>query len=939
MIRGFGWMLAFLAVQGWAAPGRWSSEGPYGGRVDSAIASPLQANNLYATSHRSVYRSVDGGASWILASAGLNTIEEDEAVVIAHPTIAGRLMLAGARGVFRTDDSGRSWQRSEVGLPVSNANFRTVDIAYVPQDGNKLYVVTKDHGLYRSSDGGLSWSSGGGTTLPQALNKVAADPNNLGTVLVWAGARNTTTFPASLYRSLDFGVNFTPITGPWDSGGPIQDELELLAYNGNVANSIFLAGEFGAFRSINNLAFTSLAPLLPSATQRLQSIASDPTTPGRAIFGTSEGVLITATNGNGFSARNTGLNINGVDAASIGPVIIDPSNTARWLAFSVSGEVFVTTNAGSSWTSSSFGLRGTDVESLSVQPGRPQRLLAGVRNDRSEATSPALFLSDNFGASWVRSNSNLLLDTVQGITHDPANLLAPASVRVYAVGADFAPLGLPTTSYRGGIFVSGNSGVSWAPADTLIPVPAGGPSRLGVVRQLIVDPTEVAGFVSQNLYFVNDGRVSCAGVTPSLSVARVWRSVNGATSWAPADNLPLGTCTPNQQYPRPFHISFDPSTPTRVIVGTRIVGYDPDVDPLPTIPNGLFRSTNNGVTWSPINDGLPRIGGGTTSPWDVTALIAVPGTSGTLLVAVQDPSDEDIPGRIYKSVNGGGNWTRSDTGIVGKVVRSLRVDPLTPQRIIAGAAGVDTSPGGVYVSENGGDSWLSVSIGMPIDSAAAVAISRPSAAPPTLHAGTGEGVFSLTRVPDDDSDGPSDEVENLAPNVGDGNGDNVLDRLQPDVASFGDSVGTSAAKGGKSKQGTLSDIELLLGDGNCEQLVDAHFVDIDELPSDPQFSPFPLAIRFEHVECLNATMQLILHGEDLSSGQWVLRRYGPLSVGNPLTLQWHTVNGAQFISPNRVRFPLVDNATGDLRSEASRVLYIVVPARVSDVFANGFESP
>ena len=66
-----------------------------------------------------------------------------------------------------------------------------------------------------------------------------------------------------------------------------------------------------------------------------------------------------------------------------------------------------------------------------------------------------------------------------------------------------------------------------------------------------------------------------------------------------------------------------------------------------------------------------------------------------------------------------------------------------------------------------------------IDSAQSVALSQPVSGPPTVHAGTDEGVWSLTRVPDGDIDGPPDATEDLAPNAGDGNADSIADRLQP----------------------------------------------------------------------------------------------------------------------------------------------------------------
>lgn len=125
------WAASALLVSGlaFAAEGRWSSTGPYGGRVDSAVVSAADPGVVYAAAHRSVYRSTDGGQTWSLRSAGLNTVVAGEIVLAAHPGLAGRLALAGARGVFLSSDGGRSWRRSDAGLPVGSSSFRTVDIA------------------------------------------------------------------------------------------------------------------------------------------------------------------------------------------------------------------------------------------------------------------------------------------------------------------------------------------------------------------------------------------------------------------------------------------------------------------------------------------------------------------------------------------------------------------------------------------------------------------------------------------------------------------------------------------------------------------------------------------------------------------------------------------------------------------------------------------
>ncbi len=920
-----------------AAPGRWSSAGPYGGRVDSALASPLEPGVVYASAHRSVYRSTDSGLNWSLASAGLSTISVGDTVLAAHPAQAGTLALAGARGVFATVNGGRSWLRRDTGLPTSSS-FRTVDIAFAPTEPLRLYLASADDGLYRTLNGGASWTTVGGSSLPSDLDRIAVDPANAQVVLTWVRDRNEGVYPASLYRSSDGGVSFAAVTGPWDGGGPIDQPLSLLAFNANTPGTVFLAGPFGNYRSLDGGAsFTALPPLPGANTQRLQSLASDPLVAGRVLFGTSDGVLLTLDNGGAFVPRNGGLSVTAGDPASIGPVIIDPVNSNRWLAFSVSGDVFVTGNAGLNWTPASTGLRGTGIQTVAVHPTRPQRVFAGLRNLRTEATSPALYQSDDGAQNWFRFNSALLLDTVNTIAFDPGTVATPATTRIYAGGADFAPVGLLPTAYRGGVFRSGDGGLTWAPADTLVPMPVAGPAATGEVTSILVDPGSVAGGHAQVLYFAARGGVRCIGGVPTVEVARIWGSNNASDSWAPRDGLPPGVCSPRTQYPLPLTLAIDGGVASTIYAGTALAGYCADCgDPLPTQANGVFKSTDSGQNWSPASNGLPLMSG-SGSTLDVLALASVPGQPGTVYAALNDPTVEDAPGRVFKTTDGGANWSPADADIVGLRVRALRVDPGAPNRIYAGAAGIEVTPGGVYVSDDGGDSWASISIDLPVDSAQSLALSLPVAGPPTLHAGTDEGVFSLTRVPDGDLDGPSDATEDLAPNAGDGNNDGIADRLQTDVASFAIPAGLlpAPARGG-SRQGTVSNTELSIRGSSCEQVYDVAAIDPESLPEDPDFEPNAGLIRFEFIDCPAAMVRIAFHDEAFGP-EWRFRRYGPLSSANVLTLGWLGMGTAASRAGNVWTLQITDNSPGDLRREVGRILFVGGPVRLAPLFANGFE--
>ncbi len=929
-------LLASLSGAAFAADGRWSSAGPFGGRIDSALASPAEPGVVFATAHRGVFRSDDGGLNWSPASAGLATVGAGDSVIAAHPSQSGQLLIAGARGVFGSRDSGRSWTRQDAGLPTANANFRTIDIAYAKSDPSKVYLASAENGVFRSIDGGLTWLTAGGASLPSNIDRIAVDPTDAQKLVAWVTQRDLLSFPASLYRSTNGGVSFSPVLGPWDIGGLLNQPIELLAYNPNVPGSLFVSNSLGNYRSLDGgLVFFLLSVLPVLNNQRLQSLDFDPLVPGRLIFGTSNGVVLSQNNGDSFLSLNLGLNLSGGDPASIGPVVIDPANPARWLAFAYSGEVFATTNSGEAWAPVGTGLRGTQIQTIAVHPTRPQRIFAGLRNERTEATSSALYRSDDTGQSWQRFNNALALDTLNSIIFDPASTALPASTRVYAVGADFAPLG--AASYRGGIFKSADGGSSWSPADTLVPTPLAGAAALGEVNTLLVDPLSASGGISQDLFFGAEGSVQCLLNIPLLNVARIWRSTNAATSWTPRDNLPLGGCSPRAQYPQPVALVGAPGLKI-LYAGTRLAGYCRACnDPVPTYANGVFRSLNGGQSWAAINVGLPLMSG-TGSVQNVNALIQLPGSPSTLYVALEDPTQSGTPGRVFKSINGGASWTAADNGIPNVAVRSLRVETDAPNRIYAGAAGIDTSPGGVYFSDDAGANWRSISIDLPVDSAQSVALSPSNTGPATLHAGTDEGVFSLTRVPDGDFDGPADADEDFAPNGGDGNNDGIDDRLQADVASIRMLYDNArGADKGTSKESTISNLELR-GVGACQQIFDAASIDPLSLPVDIGFAADAGLMRFEFINCTNAQVEVIFHDESFNA-DWSFRRYGPVTAGNPLGLQWMGMgNGAVRIG-QRFFLSIADNAPGDLRSEPGRILFMGGAVRALPLFGDGFENP
>jgi photosystem II stability/assembly factor-like uncharacterized protein len=158
-------------------PSRGSWEPARGGfSVHSIQVDPGNPERLWvAVSAGGVFRSEDGGASWLPANHGVraeNLPEPTPATghnvhrLVMHPARPERLYRQCYHGTWRSDDGGRSWVEITAGLP---GNFGYA-IAVDPRDPDTVYQVPESDSHMRtvvdgrlrvfcSRDGGRSWHS------------------------------------------------------------------------------------------------------------------------------------------------------------------------------------------------------------------------------------------------------------------------------------------------------------------------------------------------------------------------------------------------------------------------------------------------------------------------------------------------------------------------------------------------------------------------------------------------------------------------------------------------------------------------------------------------------------------------------------------------------------------------------------------------------------
>lgn len=139
-----------------------------------------------------------------------------------------------------------------------------------------------------------------------------------------------------------------------------------------------------------------------------------------------------------------------------------------------------------------------------------------------------------------------------------------------------------------------------------------------------------------------------------------------------------------------------------------------------TAGGGVFRSTNNGTTWSPVFDRDGR----STSIGDIAV---APSDPGIVWVGTGEPNNRQSStwgDGIYRSLDGGETWTHMglrDTHHIGRVV----VHPRDPNTVFVAALGHLWGPNaerGVYRTTDGGASWKKVLAGDSVTGAVDLAL-------------------------------------------------------------------------------------------------------------------------------------------------------------------------------------------------------------------------
>jgi photosystem II stability/assembly factor-like uncharacterized protein len=193
--------------------------------VFSLAIDPIHPTTLYAgTVPGGVFKSINSGASWssvnftaastdieILATDPVNSgtvyaVAKNDTIRMA-PRPHGKIWIAGGNsGIFKTTNGGQTWIAVDSGLPTYTNTFTppgsiiVQSFAIDPSNPSTLYsgvVGNSTMGVFKSTDGGASWTAANIDLTPQAL---AIDPTDTSTLYAGTSSNTATIYPGATVR-------------------------------------------------------------------------------------------------------------------------------------------------------------------------------------------------------------------------------------------------------------------------------------------------------------------------------------------------------------------------------------------------------------------------------------------------------------------------------------------------------------------------------------------------------------------------------------------------------------------------------------------------------------------------------------------------------------------------------------------------------------------
>jgi photosystem II stability/assembly factor-like uncharacterized protein len=378
---------------------RWRELGPaiMGGRIDDFAVVESDPRIIFAgIASGGVWKSINAGTTWtpVFDNEEVPTIG-DVAIAPSDPSIVwvgtgepnNRQSSSWGNGAYKSEDGGKTWKN--MGLRETHHIGRIVihptnpNIVYVAALG-KLWGPNKERGLFKTTDGGKTWTNVLFINEDTGVVDVILDPQSPDTLLAGAYQRRRTVFGyngggpgGGIYKTTDAGATWKKLEKglPWDPN-PLRTP----------------AGAFGGFDIGQMLAATGMTPealgiQLPQQQQPQaapEQVGTDIGRIGLAVYGKNPNImyaLVEHAKGGIFRSEDKGdtwtkMSDTNPRASYYSQVIIDPNNDLRiWV---LGAPVYFSEDGGKTFVQNRGGRIHGDYHALWIDPAKSEHMITGT---------------------------------------------------------------------------------------------------------------------------------------------------------------------------------------------------------------------------------------------------------------------------------------------------------------------------------------------------------------------------------------------------------------------------------------------------------------------------------------------------------------------------------------------------------------------------------
>lgn len=599
-----------------------------------------------------------------------------------HPTDTNIIYVgAPAGGVWKTEDKGASWTKFITGF----TRLGISSIVIHPTNTDTLYVATGDrdgndapgYGVWRSTNGGLTWAPRNNGMGNRTINELLMDPNDPNIMVAAASNQR-------IYRTTDGGAN-------WVASASLGTNPKDIDYHPANANIVYASGTEFHRSADGGITWTQITSGVPTGVQRI-AMAVSPNEP--------DWVYLLAGNGNGlvgvYRSTNSGINfttratspnilgypINGSDNNSQAwyDLVIAADPTDANIIYTGGINIWKSIDGGSTMTCSSYwvgpsgGVDGVhaDQHALKFSPHN---------NDLYNGNDGGIYFTTDEGANWTDISDGLAIAQIYkiGISQqtfdrsingyqDNGTAIGNGTNFITEIGGDgFESIIDPTDdTYMYGALYYGDIRRSTNGGNTFSSIANSIPETGAWVTPYKLDPNDAnrmfAGFDNvwrndavrtgttwtQISSFSNTSDLVDIAIAPSNSNV-MYVSKGGASNfynttdalaasptWTDLDaNLPAGGT--------PRDIEIDPTDPTHLFIA---------------LGDNIYESNNSGSTWTDISGTLPNI------------------SLNTIVIDRDSPNEAMYVGMdagVYYLDNTLSDWTLFNSGIPNVEVTELEI--------------------------------------------------------------------------------------------------------------------------------------------------------------------------------------------------------------------------------------------------------------------------